>query len=572
MIALVSEYPSLGSLARLKHEYSFRDELDSDWAARPLALTRRGGRIELVLENPGGQLLDGLLGKPMELSGFLRLAINLAAGLGKLHRRGLIHKDIKPVNILVDSASDKLWFTGFGFASRLQRERQAAEPPEVIASTLAYMSPEQTGRMNRSIDSRSDRYSLGYTDAVYELGVRLIRAAPIIELYNHAAQVTLITVRVFGIFLLIAFWLSRACLFGQTVSGSGFIIHPAGYVITNHHVIADAAQITVVVPGKGSFAASVVADDDYKDLALLKINGEDLECLPITESRNVKVLDTIIVLGYPLAPALGADVSASEGQVNAIRESGKIPLLQIDANVNPGNSGGPVLNDRGEVVGVVVSKINSAFFLKEMGSIPERVNFAIPIDEARGMVRQAYPLDFEPSQKSARLSNQEIFDEARKATVFIIVRAASPESTPTAPSAPAEANGPSISDFVKAFVEAGNSESDKDEINFYGSKVLYYDSGEVGRTFIEKDLADYNKKWPTRRFSIVSGPNITSTQTKGLYNVICRVAFQIQNTKRGEAGITVKTIVIGEVNGNFLVLGVDEKVERRSSIPGQPLQ
>src|SRR4029077_2903625 len=74
---------------------------------------------------------------------------------------GLIHKDIKPANILVDSASGAVWLTGFGIASRLPRERQSAEPPETIAGTLAYMAPEQTGRMNRSIDSRSDLYSLG---------------------------------------------------------------------------------------------------------------------------------------------------------------------------------------------------------------------------------------------------------------------------------------------------------------------------------------------------------------------------------------------------------------------------
>jgi len=97
------------------------------------------------------------------LGRFLRLAVNLAAALGKLHQRGLIHKDIKPANILVDSATDRVWLTGFGIASRLPRERQAAEPPQVIAGTLAYMSPEQTGRMNRSIDSRSDLYSLGAT-------------------------------------------------------------------------------------------------------------------------------------------------------------------------------------------------------------------------------------------------------------------------------------------------------------------------------------------------------------------------------------------------------------------------
>jgi len=80
-----------------------------------------------------------------------------------VHERGLIHKDIKPANILVDAASGGVWLTGFGIASRLPREHQAPAPPEVIAGTLAYMAPEQTGRMNRSVDSRSDLYALGVT-------------------------------------------------------------------------------------------------------------------------------------------------------------------------------------------------------------------------------------------------------------------------------------------------------------------------------------------------------------------------------------------------------------------------
>ena len=117
----------------------------------------------LILEDPGGEPLDRLLGEPMELSRFLRFAVGLAAALGKLHQQGLIHKDIKPANILVNSATGAIRLTGFGIASRLPRERQSPEPPEVIAGTLAYMAPEQTGRMNRSIDSRSDLYSLGVT-------------------------------------------------------------------------------------------------------------------------------------------------------------------------------------------------------------------------------------------------------------------------------------------------------------------------------------------------------------------------------------------------------------------------
>ena len=99
----------------------------------------------------------------MELSRFLRFAVGLAAALGKLHQQGLIHKDIKPANILVNSATGAIRLTGFGIASRLPRERQSPEPPKVIAGTLAYMAPEQTDRMNRSIDSRSDLYSLDVT-------------------------------------------------------------------------------------------------------------------------------------------------------------------------------------------------------------------------------------------------------------------------------------------------------------------------------------------------------------------------------------------------------------------------
>ncbi|MGA3035456.1 MAG: AAA family ATPase, partial [Terracidiphilus sp.] len=165
-VALAAEQPSPQGLRRLEHEYSLAAELDPAWAARPLALTRHKGRTILVLTDPGGEPLDRILerhqGQPLSLSRILRIAIGLATALGQVHRHGLIHKDIKPVNVLVDDAGNA-WLTGFGIASQLPRECQAPAPPEIIAGTLAYMAPEQTGRMNRSIDTRSDLYSLGVT-------------------------------------------------------------------------------------------------------------------------------------------------------------------------------------------------------------------------------------------------------------------------------------------------------------------------------------------------------------------------------------------------------------------------
>ena len=167
VVASPSEYASPGTLARIEHEYSLAADLHPAWAARPLALTRHQGRTVLVLDDPGGEPLDRLLGKPMEVGAFLRLAVSIARAIGHVHDAGLIHKDVKPGNVLVAAASGEVRFTGFGIASRMRRERAAPAPPEVIAGTLAYIAPEQTGRMNRSLDSRSDLYGLGVT--LYEM-------------------------------------------------------------------------------------------------------------------------------------------------------------------------------------------------------------------------------------------------------------------------------------------------------------------------------------------------------------------------------------------------------------------
>jgi len=157
------EHPPQATLDRLAHEYALKDELDGAWAVRPLEIARERGRTMLVLEDPGGELLEGLLGQPMAVGPFLRLALGLAGAVARLHQRGLVHKDIKPAHLLVDPTSGAVRLTGFGMASRLPRERQAPDPPAVIAGTLAYMAPEQTGRMNRSIDARSDLYAVGVT-------------------------------------------------------------------------------------------------------------------------------------------------------------------------------------------------------------------------------------------------------------------------------------------------------------------------------------------------------------------------------------------------------------------------
>src|SRR3984957_770252 len=184
-----SAQPSAETLARLQHAYALREELDPAWAAQPLRLEPRQGRLTLLSEDPGGESLLKLMGRPWEIAAFLHLAIGIATALARVHQRGLIHKDIKPANVLVNSVTGQVWLMGFGIASRLPRERQAPAPPEVIAGTLAYMAPEQTGRMNRSIDFRSDLYALGVT--LYEMltgELPFVASDPIEWVHCHIAR------------------------------------------------------------------------------------------------------------------------------------------------------------------------------------------------------------------------------------------------------------------------------------------------------------------------------------------------------------------------------------------------
>jgi PAS domain S-box-containing protein len=184
----IADPPSTASLQKLQEEYSLRSELDPAYVVQPLALIQAGGPPMLVLEDPGGTPLDLLLDGPMEMARFLRLAIHIVAALGHVHGHRLVHKDIKPANILVNTAHDQALLMGLGIASRVPRERQSLQPPEFIAGSLAYMAPEQTGRMNRSIDSRSDLYALGVT--LYEMltgGLPFTATEPMEWVHCHIA-------------------------------------------------------------------------------------------------------------------------------------------------------------------------------------------------------------------------------------------------------------------------------------------------------------------------------------------------------------------------------------------------
>jgi len=155
--------------------------------------------------------------------------------------------------------------------------------------------------------------------------------------------------------------------------GSGFIISTDGYVLTNHHVVDGADEIIVTLPDKREFKGHLVGSDQRSDVALVKIDGSALPSSKIGDPAKLKVGEWVIAIGSPF----GLQNTVTAGIVSAKgRETGELlPFIQTDAAVNPGNSGGPLINMRGEVVGV-----NSQIFTTS--GAYAGISFAIPIDEA----------------------------------------------------------------------------------------------------------------------------------------------------------------------------------------------
>jgi serine/threonine protein kinase len=154
LVVLPTSVQPTANVDRLAHGYSFRDELDSTWAVRPIELVRDRGQSILVLEDPGGDLLGSLLGAPMEV-GF-RIAVGIAATLGQVHRRGLIHKDIKPANILVNLANNEVRLTLFAAGKFDQYERDIpyatlAQAFQTLIRQILVKSEAEVGHWRRAL-------------------------------------------------------------------------------------------------------------------------------------------------------------------------------------------------------------------------------------------------------------------------------------------------------------------------------------------------------------------------------------------------------------------------------------
>jgi ribosomal protein L18 len=210
-----------------------------------------------------------------------------------------------------------------------------------------------------------------------------------------------------------------------TGTGTGFVVHADGYILTAAHVVADAKQVLVHI-GQKSYPAQVIERTEDHDLALIKIEAKGLPAVKIANANKVARQDIAYVFGFPFAKNIGTTLSANVGHITAIQTNDKKMVFQIDAVVNPGNSGGPLVNSRGEVIGVVVSK----FLVKDAGfTVSEGINFAVPISFALSLLAHIPDFDFSAIGRETKELEARMIDKIISPAVVLISVGASDSLT-----------------------------------------------------------------------------------------------------------------------------------------------
>lgn len=198
-------------------------------------------------------------------------------------------------------------------------------------------------------------------------------------------------------------------------TGTGFFVSNDGHLITNFHVIEDSQDVTIMLQSGETMKAKVVKTDPANDVALLKV---DLVSQPMKLSDKSEKGDQVLTIGFPLISTQGKESKVTFGNINALSGiQGDVRFLQIDVPIQPGNSGGPLINEDGEVVGIVTATLNAINELKRSGALPQNVNYAVKSDYILPLLKG---ITLKEKVPHGPVKRKEIIEGGNKSVVLVI--------------------------------------------------------------------------------------------------------------------------------------------------------
>lgn len=353
-------------------------------------------------------------------------------------------------------------------------------------------------------------------------------------------------------------------------AGTGFVIAPDGYLLTARHLVEGAEKINVRLPDGREFPGTVVPSGTATvscDIALVKIEASGLATLPLALGGAPQVGDTIEVIGFPSITEAVANLAASPGRVSALSVAGVPERLQVSINLLPGHSGGPVLDDKGQVIAVADHR---QFLIN--GRFPQRLNLAIPVAQAEPLIHQALPDLQTPTPPAAPLEEKALWEKASPALVLLRVQAAPPAAElPLVVSA--DKYPPALARFVQDFALSGRSSSPAYAASFFAATADYFGHPGTSLADLTADLTAFRARWPERQ-SAVSPEGIllvADPSDPKLYHAYFDLTLSYQNGDRSHVGESAYTATIS-LDGptQFHVVAVTEKVLSKFDNTAQP--
>ncbi len=205
-------------------------------------------------------------------------------------------------------------------------------------------------------------------------------------------------------------------------TGTGFFVTNDGVMITNYHVVEGAGKVSVIDTATGKqLIAKVIATDPVNDIAVIKVDVQS-NAIPLASFFDSSKGDEVLTLGYPLIALQGQEQKATFGRINALSGiKNDVRMVQIDVPIQPGNSGGPLLNTKGEVVGVITATLNQIVTLRASGSLPQNVNFAVKIDYILPALRSALKGHVPVSKMNMQSMSLSQIVALRESSVMLVV-------------------------------------------------------------------------------------------------------------------------------------------------------
>ena len=200
-------------------------------------------------------------------------------------------------------------------------------------------------------------------------------------------------------------------------TGTGFFVSETGHIITNFHVIEDSADVSIVQQNGEVLVAKIIKTDPANDVALLKVEKSST---PLRLSDKSVKGDQVLTIGFPLISTQGKESKVTFGNINALSGiQGDVRFLQIDVPIQPGNSGGPLINEDGDVIGVVTATLNAINELKRSGTLPQNVNYAVKSDYILPLLKD---IPLAPKLPHGNLKRRDIIEASNRSVILVIAK------------------------------------------------------------------------------------------------------------------------------------------------------